>query len=82
MIDTEYGVCESTFGGFTINSQRSKLPSGDSSALENVYFVCKGERAYEKAKRRKDAFLEFRKNLTCLYRRLEHEEMDVVDSGN
>lgn len=82
MIDTDYGVCESTFGGFSVNSQRSKLPSGDSSALEKVYFVRKGERAYEKAKRRKDAFLEFRKNLTCLHRRLEHEEMDVVDSGN
>lgn len=82
MVDIEDGVCEGTFGGFTVNSQRSKLPSGGTTALEKVYIVRKGERAYEKAKRRKDAFLEFMNNLACLHRRLEHEQMDVVDSGN
>lgn len=82
MIDTEDGVCEDIFGGFTINSQWSKLPSCGTSALERVYFVRKGEGAYKKAKRRKDAFLEFRNNLACLHRTLEHEEMHFVDSGN
>lgn len=73
MIDSEDGVCEGIFGGFTVNSQGSKLPSCGTSASEKVHFVRKGERGYEKAKRRKDAFLKFRDNLTCLHRQLKHE---------
>ncbi|KAH9329766.1 hypothetical protein KI387_001874, partial [Taxus chinensis] len=59
------GVFEGIFEGFNIEPKYSS---------SRISFVYKGTEDFEKAKKRKNIFLEFKEQLTLLHKRLEFEE--------
>eukprot|EP01018_Ginkgo_biloba_P014243 Gb_28464 [translate_table: standard] len=73
MLDADNEGFKGTFGGFTVGPKGMRS-SGTRASSCKITIVYKGTREYEKAKYRRNIFLELREHFALLHKRLGHEE--------